>query len=341
LHTIEAELRNQTAGAPPVRRASSLRRTISLQTFWPGGATQPASMAARGRDLFTTADVEIVRTLATEAFDAGIGPDDRLTGFDAAHHRNELDRFVGLAPGGPMRKAMMLEMPGESERGTLFHRLLDDMAGANFISKSAWYDWPGGIDGYFEQIGLPSTVHRSVEGVCISLAAGSEAVTPDGRTNEAIADHPFAPPAFSTTDPLAWHGFAPTPGPNQWRLRRTDIWADGDSFVVDAWFQDSAVVAGRTDVRRIFHEYRIDARFDRAGLRLSAIKVEPRVLPFRTCLAAPATAEVLLGQTPDTFRAQILQSLRGTGGCTHLNDMLRALQDVSALARALDSALQH
>lgn len=123
--------------------------------------------------------------------------------------------------------------------------------------------------------------------------------------------------------------------PNEWRLRRTDLWHEGDELLVDAWFQDSSAIRGDPGRRVIFHEYGIAARIDASTLDFTDISVTPYVLPYVTCHAAPATADVLLGQNVVDLRELVFARLRGTAGCTHLNDMLPALQDVAGLAPML------
>ena len=43
----------------------------------------------------------------------------------------------------------------------------------------------------------------------------------------------------------------------------------------------------------------------------------------------------MIGQHVGEFRQAVLDTLAGTLGCTHLNDVLRALTDVPALATSL------
>lgn len=325
----DVTLANRTAGPPPQRKPGSLRRTSSMQTFWPEGETAPWMIAGRARDIYTPIGSGQAQVLDTADIDARMSTERRIVALGGSNHRETLAGFVGLSPGGQLRKAMAAQIPEEAEQNSLLHRLLDDMAGATFMSMSGWYDWQeaGHVKVGFQQ---------PVVGVCISFSPGSEALTPEGFNNEAIADHPFSPPPFSGVDPIEWHEFAATPGPNAWRLRRTDMHRSDGQLVVDAWFQDSSVLPGRTDMRRIFHEYSIRATFDDDSmLRLRSVDVTPRVLPFRTCLAAPDTARALVGRSALEFRGLVVELLAGTSGCTHLNDMLRSLQDVAAIAARL------
>jgi hypothetical protein len=62
-----------------------------------------------------------------------------------------------------------------------------------------------------------------------------------------------------------------------------------------------------------------------------SVEAEPRVLPFVECTSAPANLQRLIGAPLPELRDRVLAELRGTAGCTHLNDALRALAEVPAL----------
>ncbi len=290
--------------------------------------------------MFTGQGAERPETLASEWIETVLTPERRIASLSGSRMTETLDSFVGLSPGGELRRAMAEKIPEEGAADTLLHRLLDDMAGANFMASSAWYSWDAdGVEGYYRNIGHGSVLDRPVIGLCLSYVPGSEAVTSDGRTDDGNADHPITISPVSDTDPFAWHDIIEIDAPNHWRLRRTDLWIENGVVVADAWFQDSSAVPGRLDLRTMFHEYGIRARFDPEDLTLIDIEVDGRVLPFGTCYAAPATADILVGRSAREFREFVPQALRGTHGCTHLNDMLRALQDVSAMAETFRTAI--
>jgi hypothetical protein len=62
------------------------------------------------------------------------------------------------------------------------------------------------------------------------------------------------------------------------------------------------------------------------------------VLPYGECPLAVTHVAALTGLPLRDLRGAVLERLRGPLGCTHLNDMLRALAAVPALARQLPSA---
>jgi hypothetical protein len=72
---------------------------------------------------------------------------------------------------------------------------------------------------------------------------------------------------------------------------------------------------------------------------LRAVTPVPRVLPYSECPLAVRHVPALAGLPLSELRTAVLERLRGPRGCTHLNDMLRALADVPGLvARLLDAA---
>jgi hypothetical protein len=332
--TALAAALNRTQSSQPARRPLSLRRTSSLQTHWPEGAAADAAMAGRARDLLTLRD-GTAEVLGTEWLEARFDKAKRLSALAAGRRGDILAGYAGLRPGGPMRKAMAATMPDEGARASLLHRMLDDMAGAEFMATAAWYAWPGGTDGYYAASGADSFERRQMLGVCISYFPESYALTPEGTVNDPVADHPRARTALPDADPLGWHDLAPTAPQNQWRLRRTDLWRDDGGLQCSAWFQDSGSIPGTLDQRIVFHEYALTARFDPDTLDLVAIDVDPRVLPYTTCRAAPATARALIGRNARDLRLLVPQLLAGSAGCTHLNDMLRSLQDVAGMHETL------
>jgi hypothetical protein len=84
------------------------------------------------------------------------------------------------------------------------------------------------------------------------------------------------------------------------------------------------------------HEYLVDADVDGDG-RLVRVVVDPRVLPWRECPGAVASAQRLVGAAVAEIPPRVRSDLVGPGTCTHLSSTLRCLADVEALAGLLDS----
>lgn len=330
----QAAALNRPAVRQPRPRPGALRRTSSMQVLWSEADESQCRIVGRARDMVNAPDLAPT-VLGECAMEAVIGLDGRIASLSGDRKSAQLATFCGLRPGGELRKAMAGALPDEVDGESLLHRLLDDLAGSTFMSKAAWYAWQGGIEGHSARIGVGSIVDRPVEGVCLSYVPGSSSMNAAGQGIDDNADHPVGPLPLPADDRHGFHDLVQFAGPNQWRLRRTDIWREDKELVVDAWFQDSSAIEGNSTQRVIFHEYGIIARFDAATLRLNQITVQPHVLPYVTCHAAPATGQVLVGCTAHVLRKQVLSELRGAAGCTHLNDMLRALQDIVGLAAIL------
>lgn len=313
-------------------RPGSVRRTSSLQSLWSLGNEQIVTIVGRARDVKQPPDQQAAN-VAEDHLEARLGLDGRLVSLGGSRCQLQLGGFAGLKPGGEMRKAMSSVLSDEAMNATCLHRLLDDLAGAAFMAFAAWHGWEGGLNSHVERTGMPSPADRDVTDVCISYAPGSPSIRADGRGREDIARQPEGPPAAAFTDTQAFHALTKHDGPDEWRLRRTDVWRDGNALFVDAWFQDSCAIFGNPDKRRIFHEYGLLAKVDAEALTLESVDVTPHVLPYLTCEAAPATAAMLLGHHVAELRKQVPAQLRGPSGCTHLNDMLRSLLDVVSLAR--------
>jgi hypothetical protein len=117
------------------------------------------------------------------------------------------------------------------------------------------------------------------------------------------------------------------------RARRVDVWIDGDALVVDGMFRDSCWEPDGTEVA--VHEYSIEAFVDRATGRVASVTATPRVLPFAECPAAAPNAAWMVGAHVRALRTEVLDRLRSTDCCTHLNDALRSLAEVPVLAASL------
>jgi hypothetical protein len=171
-----------------------------------------------------------------------------------------------------------------------------------------------------------------MEGICTGFAPGSSALNADGSSspNQSSA---AVPPLPHPDDPAGWHELAAQQGVGMRRARRIDLWRAHGLLQIDAGFQDSATspAGGRVAV----HEYTLQATADEATGRLVSVQAQPRILPFAECPGAVGNVDRLIGEDLATLRATVLRILAGTLGCTHLNDMLRALAEMPFLAARL------
>ncbi|MGF7234353.1 MAG: DUF2889 domain-containing protein, partial [Frankia sp.] len=105
---------------------------------------------------------------------------------------------------------------------------------------------------------------------------------------------------------------------------------------VDAFFRDSHVDGGGLET--VVHEYSVAATIDPATMRFTDCQATIGVLPWQECPGAVGSARRLVGTPVEGLRTSIRESFVGTSTCTHLNDTLRALEDVGDLVRELPHA---
>ena len=249
----------------------------------------------------------------------------------------ELPGLGGLAGESAMsgyRRRLAATGAGSALGGTPLYQLLDDVPGATLVSGAAWQRWYD-MDVYLE---IKADVsQRVMTDVCTGYQRGSSALQPDG-TLRWRQDRQPAVDIDAVDDDLAWHAHPRPEGVTMRRARRIDVWADGPVLAVDAFFQDSSTLpeGGRQSI----HEYSLTAAADLETGTVRAITPVARVLPYDECPLAVANIAALNGLPLGELRGAVLERLRGPLGCTHLNDMLRALADVPALARQLPAAAE-
>ncbi|MFC1437249.1 DUF2889 domain-containing protein [Streptacidiphilus sp. N1-10] len=316
----------------PLRRPGSVRRTSTMDFTWPDGLGGDTVLDGRARDLLTLSDGS-----AGAVAEARLGmvsdPRRVVRTITSTPPLPLLRDLVGESAMSGFRARMSVPAAAEAAAGTPLHLLLDDVPGATLVSGSAfqrWYD----PELYRE---LKADVSRRVmTDVCTGYQRGSSALRQDGtliwRQNRALAVDIGA-----VDDDLAWHEYPVHTGVAMRRARRIDVWIDGSTVHVDAFFQDSSTLpeGGRQSI----HEYSLTAQADLDSQTLRAVAPVARVLPYDECPLAVLNVGALVGQPLGGLRQAVLKRLAGPLGCTHLNDMLRALADVPSLsARLTDPA---
>jgi hypothetical protein len=117
------------------------------------------------------------------------------------------------------------------------------------------------------------------------------------------------------------------------RARRLDLWEDDGVLQVDVHFRDSH--RGLDGVEDVLHEYTIAVTVDPADLVVLASEAVARVLPWPECPGALASAGRIVGKPVAELRPLVANRFTGTSTCTHLNDSLRSIAGVTALAKGL------
>lgn len=168
-----------------------------------------------------------------------------------------------------------------------------------------------------------------MDNICTGFTVGGSGFKPDGTPDNVNQSFTAVGPLENPDDPLGWHLMPYQEGPQKRRARRIDLWREDGLIKVDAGFQDSGSnpQGGRTAV----HEYRVFAEINPDSGQLLALQALPLILPYRECPGASVKATRMIGRNVAGFRDAVLETLPGTMGCTHLNDVLRALADIPAL----------
>jgi hypothetical protein len=323
----------QSAGPSPLRRPNSLRRTTSIDSAWPNGYGQPWEMNGQARDVLTTDEGEL-RVLATGHFRIKTSPAREILSIATDPRDDRIAQLVGIRAGGASRAAIA-EILGDL-RGSPLFQLLDDFAGASLVAGWIWSRWTSDWLTRAPRIGAPGSAGRAgrMVDICAGFAAGSSALRPDGAPDHVSQSSAAVGPLEHPDDPGGWHAMPAQTGQQMRRARRIDAWLHAGSVFVDAGFQDSGSNpgGGRTAV----HEYRVHAEIDAETGVLTALEAQPLVLPYRECPGAAANVTRLIGARVSGLRMAVLETLPSTLGCTHLNDVLRALADVPDLVKALN-----
>lgn len=322
-----------TANPAPQRTAGSVRRTTSIDVSWPDGLDGQRRFVGAARDLWTPLAGEDGLTLAEARYEARMSEDKTITAIAAQPDCEAIAHLVGARAGGHLRGLLREVMPDMVAAAHPLYIVLDDLSGTALVSSFAWSQWhPDWADRLREKLGEAQHAQMMAQrvNVCWGLQEGNSGVSGDVDPEKvASAD---AGDLRNPADPLGWHDLAEDDGPGFRRARRIDVTRDDEAGVItiDSAFQDSAK---RRDGGRVaIHEYRLTARVDAQTLEVLSLEPEARILPFSECPGATANTQRLVGCNLAEIREDVLTQLRGPEGCTHLNDALRALADVPALA---------
>lgn len=328
-------LARNPAGPAPLRRPGSIRRTSSIETTWPEGFGQPMLMQGRARDLYTPADGGAPQVLAEDSFTIMASQTREILSITVSPDRPHAQELVGVRAGGASRQALNAIMAQERMQGTPLFLLLDDFAGASLVAGWVWSRWIPDWSARAAAAGVKSNAGRrgTMEGVCTGFAPGSSAL--GGETGRMKDQNCMpVPPLINPDDPLGWHDLAVQEGVGKRRARRIDVWREGNGLALDVGFQDSGT-SPEGGMRIAIHEYRVAAKAAGDPLALTDLDVTPHILPFAECPGAVANAQRMLKIPLSDLRARVLDTLPGTLGCTHLNDVLRSMAEVPQLAARL------
>jgi hypothetical protein len=114
------------------------------------------------------------------------------------------------------------------------------------------------------------------------------------------------------------------------------VWQDSkDEGVIhaDVFFRDTCTDGDANET--VVHEYTVATTVDPDTMVITACDAEARVLPWVECPQAVGSSQRLVGWVVDDLRPEARTKLVGPSTCTHLNDVLRGLEDVHWLTDLL------
>jgi hypothetical protein len=327
---IPAVAPSDPAVAPPPRRPGSVRRTSTMLMMWPEGLGTKLHLKGRCRDLLTPAEgePEVVDQADLVALSAMSRVIEHLESNPSVEG---VERLIGCKGGNNLRSSIGEELPGEVEAGTPLHLLLDDLAGSTLIAGFVYVRWRDHIPGFAEfRERAPS---RYMRDICSGFRDGASSLFADGTISHLLQNVAPVGPIADPVDPWSWHELDDHPPVAMRRARRIDVWREDGSLGIDAMFRDSCWDPDGSEVA--VHEYQILASADANTGTITSISAQPRVLPYVECPLAAPNASWLVGMEMRSMRREVLERLRGTDCCTHLNDALRSLAEVPLLAQLL------
>ena len=158
--------------------------------------------------------------------------------------------------------------------------------------------------------------------------------TLDDRGRPPAIMGPLALSIEAPADEWGWHPLRPLPDDSMRRRRRIDVWRDDDGASrVDVFFRDSHMAPA--GVETSVHEYTVTATVDPEAMVVTSCEAVPHVLPWTECPQAAASAGRLAGMPVAQLRPDVRAQFVGPSTCTHLNDVLRGLEDVEWLEKEL------
>jgi hypothetical protein len=310
--------------ATPARVPGSVRRTTNIDQRRGDGY----ELVAAGRDLRTAAGgtttvLDEVRLWA-ELDAAGC-----ITAIESDPPEPALARLIGAHNQRGFRAAMDEALPHHRDAATVLHQLLDDVP---MVALIAQYGWTRELGDDFD---LPAESADRLRDRCAGWV--NDGVMLGAMDETGIFPIPLGPNAPDLADPddrLAWHDMEAMVPKAARRRRRIDVVA-GDPLRVDVHFRDSHLAVDAPE--DVLHEYTLQASVDPASLTVLSAEAQARTLPWPECPGALASAGRIAGEPVAGLRSKVHSDLRGTSTCTHLNDVLRSLHGVTALAKGVDA----
>src|SRR3984957_638689 len=307
----------------------TVRRTVSLEISPDPDWSAGLRVTALGRDLLAGGPDDS-RVLRVTRMTVTIDTASRVTGIESALPASVTEPLIGAGAASGFR-ARLAGLDG-LEPPSLESAVLDELPTVRLIS------------GYARMIELPATMteqqaHRGERSPMVGICAGwAPGATAHLRVLAGAAVVTGTPPAPAMTSMTPYFHAEAAPRPRSMRRRRIlDVAPRPGGYEVFGYFRDSHFDAGLRE--GALHEYEVHARAAAdEGCTLERIEVVPHALPFGECPLAAPNAAGLTGAPLRDIAGTVRERLAGTRRRTHLNDTLRFLRYVPALAEDLPGA---
>ena len=260
----------------------ALCRTSTIDTH-PAG-TGHSDVDLRARDVVARPDtVDVLDEIRVRAHLSERVIDD----ITSSPHDGRLAQLLGSRVGPGFRSSVGKLLPGEAQRASLLHLLLDDWVGAALVSGYA-VQHAAIVLGVEQK--LPAGTADNMAGICAGFASEASLVGYARRNGTIPSVHgPVAPPldieGYDAVEPLRAHGMR--------RFRRLDLRpvdaASADySMDFDAHFRDSHLDGD--GVETIVHEYTVGGSVNTSTRTITSVTADVRVLPWQECPGAIGSA---------------------------------------------------
>jgi Protein of unknown function (DUF2889) len=317
----------QSAGPAPIRRPGSVRRTTSIDVHWPNGWGLASIMEGAARDILTPLQGGAPVILGEGRYAITVSPMREILEISVTPDHPNAQQMVGIRGGGASRIALGQIMG--SINGTPLYQIMDDFAGASLVSGWIWSVWSDDWQARMQSSESQQT-RRKMTNICTGFTEGASSLSEDGGPDASGQSKTEVGPLVNPHDSAGWHDLPHQEGPRFRRARRLDVWHDNGLIHCDIGFQDSG--SNPHGTRTAVHEYQVTVTVDPENMTVTSLDATPLILPYRECPGAVANIKRLVGHDVASFRQDVLDTLPGNLGCTHLNDVLRSLADVPILA---------
>ncbi len=311
----------------PALAADAIRRVTRIDSLRPEGILGPVHMYAYGEDLRSSpTGPHTIGSVTIEAI-IGFSHGRRLQSLTVTPLIAGLEALIGASVSSGFRSALDKAWPDGATSHSLAYQLLDDFPTAALVSGYAV-----GAAGVQMRANRP---RQQYPDLCAGFASDAFILREENETG--VVPMPTGPdaPQFTAT----WPGIVQLPPHGMRRLRCIDVMpflprsSDADRFTVDDYFRDSH--ADATGHETVVHEYTVQTSFSPITNAFGDTEATPHSLPWVECPLAAASAQRLGGTGATGLRQHVRSAYVGPTTCTHLNDTLRALEDVPHLVRLL------